>query len=76
MDIAKPYLLFLGDVHDQLAAKTAQGIVDWRPEWCVGQRRFFAAIRRWLLTMFASSSTISSLIPIFEPIGCASKASC
>ena len=39
MDIAKPYLLFLGDVHDQLAAKTAQGIVDWRPEWCVGQRR-------------------------------------
>lgn len=39
MDIAKPYLLFLGDVHDQLAAKTAQGIVDWRPEWCVGQLR-------------------------------------
>ncbi len=39
MDIAKPYLLFLGDVHDQLAAKTAQGIVDWRPEWCIGQFR-------------------------------------
>ena len=39
MDIAKPYLLFLGDVQDQLAAKTAQGIVDWRPEWCVGQLR-------------------------------------
>jgi len=39
MDIAKPYLLFLGDVQDQLAAKTALGIVDWRPEWCVGQRR-------------------------------------
>jgi uncharacterized NAD-dependent epimerase/dehydratase family protein len=39
MDIAKPYLLFLGDVHDQLAAKTAMGIVDWRPEWCVGQMR-------------------------------------
>jgi D-glutamate N-acetyltransferase len=39
MDIAKPYLLFLGDVHDQLAAKTAQGVVDWRPEWCVGQIR-------------------------------------
>jgi len=30
MDIAKPYLLFLGDVKDQLAAKTAQGVVDWR----------------------------------------------
>ena len=39
MDIAKPYLLFLGDVQDQLAAKTAMGIVDWRPEWCVGQTR-------------------------------------
>ena len=39
MDIAKPYLLFLGDVHDQLAAKTAMGVVDWRPEWCVGQMR-------------------------------------
>ena len=39
MEIAKPYLLFLGDVGDQLAAKTAHGIVDWRPEWCVGQHR-------------------------------------
>jgi uncharacterized NAD-dependent epimerase/dehydratase family protein len=39
MDIAKPYLLFLGDVGDQLAAKTAHGIVDWRREWCVGQLR-------------------------------------
>ncbi|MFL5258926.1 MAG: N-acetyltransferase DgcN [Hyphomicrobiales bacterium] len=39
MEIAKPYLLFLGDVADQLAAKTAQGIADWRPEWCVGQMR-------------------------------------
>lgn len=37
--IAAPYLLFLGDVPDQLAAKTAQGIVDWRPELCLGQMR-------------------------------------
>ncbi len=35
----RPYLLFLGDVADQLAAKTAHGIADWRPEWCVGQLR-------------------------------------
>lgn len=34
-----PYLLFLGDVHDQLAAKTAHGIRDWRPEHCLGQLR-------------------------------------
>ncbi|MFY2562313.1 N-acetyltransferase DgcN [Corallococcus terminator] len=39
MEIQKPYLLFLGDVPDQLAAKTAHGIVDWRPDWCVGQLR-------------------------------------
>ena len=39
MEISRPYLLFLGDVPDQLAAKTAQGIVDWRPEWCLGQLR-------------------------------------
>jgi uncharacterized NAD-dependent epimerase/dehydratase family protein len=35
----KPYLLFLGDVPDQLAAKTATGIADWREDWCVGQHR-------------------------------------
>jgi uncharacterized NAD-dependent epimerase/dehydratase family protein len=34
-----PYLLFLGDVADQLAAKTAHGIKDWRPEHCFGQMR-------------------------------------
>ena len=39
MRIQTPYLLFLGDARDQLAAKTAQGIAYWRPEWCVGQLR-------------------------------------
>jgi len=34
-----PYLLFLGDAKDQLAAKVAQGIRDWRPENAVGQIR-------------------------------------
>ncbi len=35
--IKAPYLLFLGDAPDQLAAKVARGIRDWRPEQCVGQ---------------------------------------
>ena len=35
--IETPYLLFLGDAPDQLAAKVAQGIKDWRPENAVGQ---------------------------------------
>jgi uncharacterized NAD-dependent epimerase/dehydratase family protein len=39
MEIEKPYLMFIGDVGDQLAAKTAAGIVDWRRDWCVGQLR-------------------------------------
>ncbi|MDR4305493.1 DUF1611 domain-containing protein [Chelatococcus sambhunathii] len=39
MEIRKPYLLFLGDAPDQLAAKTAAGVVDWRLDWCVGQMR-------------------------------------
>lgn len=39
MEIRQPYLLFLGDAADQLAAKTARGIADWRPDWCLGQLR-------------------------------------
>jgi len=37
--IQTPYLLFLGDAPDQLAAKVAQGIKDWRPENAVAQYR-------------------------------------
>ncbi|MCL3882231.1 N-acetyltransferase DgcN [Marivita sp. GX14005] len=37
--IRTPYLLFLGDAPDALAAKVAYGIRDWRPENCVGQYR-------------------------------------
>lgn len=39
MSLAHPYLLFLGDAPDPLAAKVAQGIKDWRPEASVGQLR-------------------------------------
>jgi len=37
--INTPYLLFLGDAEDQLAAKVARGIKDWRPEFALGQLR-------------------------------------
>ena len=37
--IETPYLLFLGDVPDMLAAKVAIGIRDWRTENAVGQIR-------------------------------------
>ncbi len=39
MQIPHPYLMFLGDVPDQLAAKTAHGVNDWRRDWCLGQLR-------------------------------------
>ena len=39
MALRTPYLLFIGDAPDQLAAKTADGIAFWRPEICKGQMR-------------------------------------
>ncbi|MDH3667767.1 MAG: DUF1611 domain-containing protein [Paracoccaceae bacterium] len=39
MSLSQPYLLFLGDAPDALAAKVAQGVKDWRPEASVGQFR-------------------------------------
>ena len=39
MTLRTPYLLFIGDAPDQLAAKTADGIAFWRPEICQGQLR-------------------------------------
>jgi len=44
MNITKPYLLFLGDAHDDLAAKTAIGVWQWRPEDCVGQLRLAGCV--------------------------------
>ena len=37
--LKKPYVLFVGDIEDDLAAKVAHGIADWRPNDCVGQIR-------------------------------------
>lgn len=34
-----PYLLYLGNARDDLAAKTARGLAYWRPQWCLGQLR-------------------------------------
>jgi uncharacterized NAD-dependent epimerase/dehydratase family protein len=40
LEIATPYLIFLGAVDNQRDAKTGQGLVDWRPEHCIGQLRY------------------------------------
>ena len=39
MSINLPYLLFFGDAWDDLSAKTAIGVYQWRPDACVGQLR-------------------------------------
>ena len=38
-EIKPPYLVFLGDAADALAAKTSIGVVQWRPKLCIGQVR-------------------------------------
>lgn len=38
-DIKGPYLLFLGDASREYGAKTAQGVLQWRPDLCTGQFR-------------------------------------
>lgn len=38
-DIRTPYLLFLGDANREYGAKTAQGVLHWVPDACVGQFR-------------------------------------
>lgn len=37
--IPTPYLLYLGETKDPLAAKTARGVAQWRPETCLGEHR-------------------------------------
>lgn len=39
LEIAAPYLIFLGDARNPLDAKTGRGLVDWRPERCLAQLR-------------------------------------
>ncbi len=39
INLAAPYLLYLGDVPDMHHAKTGAGIAYWRPDNCAGQMR-------------------------------------
>jgi uncharacterized NAD-dependent epimerase/dehydratase family protein len=40
MILPQPYLLFLGDAIDAPLAKTAFGLRDWAPQYCVGEYAF------------------------------------
>jgi len=37
LDLPRPYLLFLGDTVEPAFAKTAFGLRDWAPQFCVGE---------------------------------------
>lgn len=37
MKIQTPYLLFLADAKEVLSLKVAKGVVDWRPQSCIGE---------------------------------------
>jgi len=37
MQFSPPFLLYLGDINQPLAIKTARGVADWRPELCIGE---------------------------------------
>jgi uncharacterized NAD-dependent epimerase/dehydratase family protein len=40
LEIPRPYLIFVGDNPEPLDVKTGVGILEWRPDWCMGQYRF------------------------------------
>lgn len=40
LDIATPYLIFLGGTVNPTDAKTGMGLAHWRPEHCLGQLRY------------------------------------
>ena len=71
--IRKPYLLFLGDIRDDVSAKTAFGLADWCPGDCVAQWRLpGAAIDVGVPEMSASTAYgagARSLIIAIAPIG-------
>ena len=57
-DIQRPYLLFLGDAHDDLAAKTAHGIADFSAT--TGWRGLAVTLPDFRLQPFSASSEPAS----------------
>ena len=72
VDIEPPYLLFIGDMDYALDAKTAFGIVQWRPELCLAQLRFGTAVDLGLPDMTPEDAVAAgarSLIVGVAPVG-------
>lgn len=43
IEFATPFVVFLGDITEETYAKTALGLIQWRPGECVGQMRLSSA---------------------------------
>ena len=39
IELSSPYLVFLGDIKNEVYAKTGYGVVQWRRDLCVAQYR-------------------------------------
>jgi len=72
IEIEPPYLLFIGDMDYALDAKTAFGIVQWRPELCLAQLRFGTTVDLGLPDMTPEDAVAAgarSLIVGVAPVG-------
>ncbi len=71
--IEKPYLIFVGDETDPVAAKTGMGVRDWAPDDCTAQWRLTAdAVDLGLLEMApaaAHAAGARSLLVGIAPVG-------
>ncbi len=72
IELKPPYLLFLGDVADDVGAKTSLGVAYWRPELCIGQYRLGTPVDTGLPDMTpteAAAAGAGSLIVGVAPVG-------
>jgi len=72
IELKPPYLLFLGDVADDIDAKTSLGLAYWRPELCIGQCRLGTPVDTGLPDMTpteAAAAGACSLIVGVAPVG-------
>jgi len=73
VQLASPYLIFVGDVKDESYAKTGRGIVQWCPDLVAGQVRFPGCLVDLhvpeLSVKHAAAAGVRSLIVGAAPIG-------
>lgn len=60
MNIPGPYLLYLGDAHDEISVKTSRGLAVFRPDLCVGEHRRPAATVTLGLTQMSFDQAVAA----------------